>query len=148
MHTARASTILLNHKKIKLESLHEEGFVDGKDFEDLRKEIDRSLVNVHFNEFRTDEIRFNEVLTDCPLFSSLTGDEIIKIRMKSTEKTYEKGKKILSQGENITSVFIVIKGSAKEEYDDFSFIRGLGSVLNPYDFTYNQPSKCSIKAKT
>lgn len=59
VHTARASTILLNHKKIKLESLHEEGFVDGKDFEDLRKEIDRSLVNVHFNEFRTDEIRFN-----------------------------------------------------------------------------------------
>ncbi len=43
---------------------------------------------MHFSEFKTDEIRFNDVLTDCPLFSNLSGDEIVKIRMKSVEKTY------------------------------------------------------------
>lgn len=83
VHTTRASTILLNHKKKKLEELYQEGFVDKTEFEDLRKEIDRGIVNVHFNEFKTEEIRFNDVLTDCPLFSNLTGDEIVKIRMKS-----------------------------------------------------------------
>jgi hypothetical protein len=41
-------------------------------------------MNVHFNEFKLDEIRFNEVLTDCPLFVNLNNDQLVKIRMKST----------------------------------------------------------------
>lgn len=58
--------------------------MDGKEFEDLREEIDRGLMNVHFNEFKLDEIKFNEVLTDCPLFANLNNDQLVKIRMKST----------------------------------------------------------------
>lgn len=82
------------------------------------------------------------------MFSNLTGDEIVKIRMKSVEKTYEKGKKILEKGDSINSVYVVVSGSVKEQYDDFYFIRGLGNILNPYDFTYSEASKCTIKAKT
>ena len=37
VHTTRASTILLNHKKKKLEELYQEGFVDKTEFEELRK---------------------------------------------------------------------------------------------------------------
>lgn len=82
------------------------------------------------------------------MFSNLTGDEIVKIRMKSVEKIYERGKKIIEKGDAINSVYVVVSGSVKEQYDDFYFIRGLGNILNPYDFTYNEPSKCTIKAKT
>lgn len=68
--------------------------------------------------------------------------------MKSIEKIYEKGKKIIDMGDQIKSVYVVVFGSVKEQYDDFYFIRGLGNILNPYDFTYNESSKCTIHAKT
>jgi len=32
--------------------MHNEGFVDDGEYNDLRKEIDRGLVNVHFAEFK------------------------------------------------------------------------------------------------
>ena len=68
--------------------------------------------------------------------------------MKSIEKKIEKGKNIVGKGESINSVYVVVSGCVKEQYDDFYFMRGLGNILNPYDFTYNEPSKCTIKAKT
>jgi CRP-like cAMP-binding protein len=68
--------------------------------------------------------------------------------MKSVEKIYERGKNIIKKGDEINSVYVVVSGSVKEQYDDFYFIRGLGNILNPYDFTYNEPSKSTIKAKT
>jgi len=41
-----------------------------------------------------------------------------------------------------------MSGTVKEQFDDFYLIRGIGNVLNPYDFTYSEPSKCTIKAST
>ena len=52
--------------------MFEEGFVDEGDYQELRKEIDRDLVKVHLNEYKLEDIHFNDILTDCPLFSSLT----------------------------------------------------------------------------
>ena len=48
----------------------------------------------------------------------------------------------------INAVHVIVSGSVKEQYDDFYFIRGLGNIINPYDFTYGETSKCTIKAKT
>ena len=40
VHTTKASTVLLKHKKHVLKELHDEGFVDDTDYNILRKEID------------------------------------------------------------------------------------------------------------
>lgn len=51
--------------------MYEEGFVDGTDYTILRKEIDQSIINVQLEDYELTDIKFNEVLTDCPLFSAL-----------------------------------------------------------------------------
>lgn len=51
--------------------MYEEGFVDGTDYTFLRKEIDRSIIDVQLEDFELTDIKFNEVLTDCPLFAVL-----------------------------------------------------------------------------
>jgi hypothetical protein len=43
---------------------------------------------------------------------------------------------------------VIIAGSVKEDYEDFFFIRGIGNIINPYDFTYGEKSKAVIRAKT
>ena len=41
-----------------------------------------------------------------------------------------------------------MSGSVKEQFNDFYLIRGIGNVLNPYDFTYGEKSKCTIKTSS
>lgn len=84
VHTVKASTVLLKHKKYMLKEMFEEGFVDESDYATLRKEIDQSIVDVQNKDYELSEIKFNEVLTECPLFSCLPPKEIVNIRMKST----------------------------------------------------------------
>ena len=72
VHTARAATVLLKHKKQMLKGMYEEGFVDENDYTTLRKEIDHGLIEVQIHDFKLEKVHFNEVLTECPLFSSLS----------------------------------------------------------------------------
>lgn len=44
-------------------------------------------------------------------------------------------------------VTIIISGSVRDEFEDFYVTRSIGNVLNPYDFTYQLPSKCTSKAR-
>lgn len=71
VHTRRAATILLKNKKNNLKKMYEEGFVDDLQYQALRKEIDTELVNAHQTNMKL-ELRINEVLLDCPLFSTLS----------------------------------------------------------------------------
>lgn len=51
VHTAKASTVLLKHKKHMLKEMFEEGFVDESDYTILRKEIDQSIVGVQLKDY-------------------------------------------------------------------------------------------------
>ena len=148
VHTTKASTVLLKHKKHMLKEMYEEGFVDETDYSTLRKEIDTSLVQVQIHDFELSEVKFNEVLTECPLFSSLPTTEIVNIRMKATERVLQKGNVILSKGKDVKNVYFVISGSVKEQFDNFYFMRGIGNVINPYDFFYSESSKASAKSSS
>lgn len=145
VHTSKAATVLLKHKKHVLKDLYEEGFVDDTDYNSLRKEIDLSLVNVQIHDFELSEVKFNEVLTECPLFSNLPTSEIVNIRMKATERVFPKGTTLISKGKEVKNVYFVIIGSVKEEFDGFYFVRGLGNVLNPHDFIYGEASRANVK---
>lgn len=52
--------------------MYEEGFIDDLQYQALRKEIDVNLVSVHLAPLRLEELRVNEILIDCPLFSTLS----------------------------------------------------------------------------
>lgn len=45
-------------------------------------------------------------------------------------------------------MYFVVSGTVKEVFDDFTMNRGIGCVLNPYDFVYKETSKCVVKAQT
>ena len=98
--------------------------------------------------FPLEEIRFNEVLTECPLFSCLSTQEIVNIRMKSTERNFDKNTRIIIKGREVKHAYIIVSGSVREDFENFYLIRGIGNVLDPYDFTYQEPSKCLAKAST
>jgi hypothetical protein len=88
VHTERAITILLKNKKNKLKEMYEEGYIDEKDYATIRQEIDSSLVGIRLGNNKLEEIKFTEVLSQCPLFSCLSSQELINLRMKSKEKNY------------------------------------------------------------
>ena len=148
VHTVKASTILLKHKKHILKELHEEGFVDTTDYNSLRKEIDESLVAVQLHDFELSEVKFNEVLTECPLFSNLPTSEIVNIRMKSTERVFPRNSTILAKGSPVKNVYFIITGSIREQFEDFYYMRGIGNVVNPYDFIYQEPSRANVRSTT
>jgi hypothetical protein len=83
VHTRRAATIVLKNKKNSLRKMYEEGFIDDLQYQALRKEIDVNLVNIHFAPLKLEELRVNEVLIDCPLFSTLSKPDIARIKSKA-----------------------------------------------------------------
>ena len=44
--------------------------------------------------------------------------------------------------------YFVLSGSIQEDYDDYYFRKGVGTVLNPYDFFYEEPSKATVYSVT
>ncbi len=79
---------MLKNKKNKLKEMYEEGYIDEKDYATIRQEIDSSLVGIRLGNNKLEEIKFTEVLSQCPLFSCLSSQELINLRMKSKEKNY------------------------------------------------------------
>ena len=128
--------------------MFEDGYFDEGDYGTLRKEIDHGLVEVQIHDFKLEQVHFNEVLTECPLFSVLPPQEIVNLRIKSTDRTFEKNTIIQTKGKEIKNVYFVVSGTVKETFDDFSMIRGISCVLNPFDFVYKETSKCVIRAQT
>ncbi len=78
----------------------------------------------------------------------MSSDEIVKLRMKSIEKTFSQGSKIVLREAAVNNVSVIVSGAVKEVYEGWSLVRGLGNVVNQYDFHYRQRSKCVAKAMT
>lgn len=87
--------------------------MDDKEYSALRQEVDHALVRIRANNIRIEEIKFSEVITQCPLFSALSQQEMINLRMKAKERTYEKGNVIVAKGANIPTATIIITGSIR-----------------------------------
>ncbi len=68
--------------------------------------------------------------------------------MKSTERTFQKGTTLQLKGKQVKNIYFVISGTIKEQFDNFYYMRGIGNMLNPYDFLYKEESKCVIKTMT
>lgn len=147
VHTERATTILLKHKKHALKELYEQSYVDHGEYNALRYEIDVSLSKYKNNQVKLEEIKFSEVITQCPLFSALSSSEMVNLRLKTKEKTYEKGTIIVERGRTINHATILISGSVREQYEDFYVTRGIGNIANAFDFTYGLPSKSTVRAR-
>lgn len=75
--------------------------------------MDHSLVKIRQNNIRIEEIKFSEVITQCPLFSSLSQQEMVSLRMKAKERTYEKGNVLIAKGNSIPTAIIIITGSVR-----------------------------------
>lgn len=56
--------------------------------------------------------------------------------MKSTERLFTKGTTIQSKDKDMKSVYFIITGSVKQQFDNFAFTKSIGSVINPHDFIY------------
>ena len=108
-------------------------------------------MNIKGNNVRIDEIKFSEVFAHCPLFSTLSQQDIVNLRMKAKEKTYPKGATLIKRESEIKFATIIISGSVKEQfkedYGKFYLIRSVGCVLDAYDFTYKERAKCEAKAR-
>ena len=90
-------------------------------------------------------MRVNEVLIDCPLFSTLSKPEIARIKTRSTEKTFSKDETIVNLEGELNTVYILLSGSVREQFDNFYLIKSTGGVINPYDLTLKRDSKCEVR---
>ncbi len=46
----------------------------------------------------------------------------------------------------MNSVYIIVSGSVKEQFENFYLIKSTGSVINPYDLTLKKDSRCNALA--
>jgi hypothetical protein len=104
------------------------------------------LVSVHLAPLRLEELRVNEILIDCPLFSTLSKPEITRIKSKSVETTFQKDSIIVNFDSELNSCYILVSGSVREQFENFHIIKSTGGVINPYDLTQKKDSKCSVRA--
>ncbi len=137
VHTSRAATILLKHKKHELKNMYEEGYVDEGDYDTLRKEIDHSIVDVYLHSFRLDPEAIGDINVEVPILSTMNRNDTVELKLKSEEVDLAAGKVLLREGTYINHVYIITRGTIKEIFADFSFTRGFGSIVNPYDYTYH-----------
>ncbi len=98
--------------------------------------MDHALVRIRSNNIRIEEIKFSEVITQCPLFSALSQQEMVNLRMKAKERAFEKGTIIITRNSTIPTAMIIITGSVREQFEEFYLTRSIGSILNAYDFTF------------
>jgi len=80
------------------------------------------------------------------LFSTLSKPDIARIKGKATERTFEKDQTIINFEGELNTVYILLSGSVREQFENFYLIKSTGSVINPYDLTMKKDSKCSVKA--
>ena len=72
---------------------------------------------------------------------------MVNLRLKSKEKTFDKGTVIISKGQILNQTIIIISGSVREQFNEFYLTRGIGNIVNAYDITYEHPSKCEVVAR-
>jgi hypothetical protein len=96
--------------------MYSDGFIDTLQYENLRKEIDVDLKNIHLADLRLEELRINEVLLECPLFSTLSKPEASNIKNRSIERTFSKDASILRYEGEVNSVFVLLSGSVREQF--------------------------------
>lgn len=68
--------------------------------------------------------------------------------MKSSEKVFPKNTTIQLKGKEMKNIYFIISGTVREDFDKFYFMKGIGNMLNPYDFIYREESKAIIKTMT
>lgn len=65
--------------------------------------------------------------------------------MKSIEHIFTKGTILQSKNQINKYVYFIITGSVREKFDNFIMMKSIGSVVDPYDFIYQEQSKANIK---
>lgn len=46
----------------------------------------------------------------------------------------------------MSSVFFISSGSVREQFETFYLVKSAGSVVNPYNFTFKNDSRCKVQA--
>ena len=72
IHTQKAALNLLTNKKLELQGMLGEGFIDDAQYKEIRKELDRQFIDLQTGDFKWEAITYHEILLECPMFAELS----------------------------------------------------------------------------
>ena len=130
----RAAYNVLFFQRQQLDRALKEGQIEDKEYNELRREIDRRIVGLDdslaFTEWAAPT--FNDFVMQFPMFSSLRRDEIDAIKSSAQMRIFQNGQSLFSKGNKIEGIFVITKGIVRQYLDleKNSTKHGLGSILS------------------
>lgn len=130
----RAAYNILFFQRQKLDQNLKEGQIEEKEYNDLRRDIDRRIVSLEeslsFEDWNAPT--FDDFVMQFPIFSSLRREEIDLIKGNAQIRIFSNGEPLYTRGAKVGGIFVVTKGIVRQYFDleKNSTKHGLGSILS------------------
>ncbi|CAD8153221.1 unnamed protein product [Paramecium pentaurelia] len=129
IQTKRASHSILTHQRHYLDETQQNGLVDDKEYQLLKKEINTRLVDLENHQFDMILPSFHVLAMEFPIFSGLVSTDLDNIIKSAYEKKFGPDEIIYEQGMTCQNIYIVSKGNVVDEFQGGSIKKGLGSLI-------------------
>jgi len=127
----RASNTILEYQKHFLSEMLASGQIEEKEYNELRRDIDRKLRTLDSIKVEWSAPSFNSFMMEFPFFSMLKRDEIGQIMKHAQSKKFVKGESLYEKGQAIATIYIITKGIVRETFDGRRTLsKGIGSLMN------------------
>eukprot|EP00331_Platyophrya_macrostoma_P017204 CAMPEP_0176462354 /NCGR_PEP_ID=MMETSP0127-20121128/35212_1 /TAXON_ID=938130 /ORGANISM="Platyophrya macrostoma, Strain WH" /LENGTH=690 /DNA_ID=CAMNT_0017854245 /DNA_START=324 /DNA_END=2396 /DNA_ORIENTATION=- len=129
----RAAYNVLFFQRQQLDRALKEGQIEDKEYNDIRREIDRRIVALDavlsFQEWSVPTL--NDFVMQFPIFSSLRREEIDQLKGQAQIRVLQNGNSLYSKGNKIEGLYVITKGIVRQYLDleKNSTKHGLGSIL-------------------
>ncbi|CAK77260.1 unnamed protein product (macronuclear) [Paramecium tetraurelia] len=129
IQTKRASHSILTHQRHYLDDTQQNGLVDEKEYQLLKKEINTRLVDLENHQFDMVLPSFHVLAMEFPIFSGLVSTDLDNIIKSAYEKKFGPDEIIYEQGMTCQNIYIVSKGNVVDEFAGGTIRKGLGTLI-------------------
>lgn len=98
IQTKRAAHSILMHQKMYLEETQQNGLVDEKEYNQLKRDIDVKLVHLENHVFDWEVPTFHSIVMEFPIFNTLNKSQIDSILNSTYEKRFQTDELLYEQG--------------------------------------------------
>jgi len=111
-----------------------DGKIDENEAREIQRHLDKKMSKIRKLKAHDHVPLFDQFILQFPAFSSLTRAQIVEMKQLAENKSFEKGEKLFSKGEIMSTFYILTKGSVKEISESVGYenalLKGVGTLLD------------------
>lgn len=129
--------LILDAQKNFLTTYKNKGFLDQGDYDRMRIELDRNVINLDNYSFPEVEVSFNTFLVEYPIFRCLSNEDVFTLQQSASEQTFLKDQYVFTKSQKLKFIYMIMSGVVEEDLNGTEIQRGIGSILS-YSHILNQ----------